>query len=181
MFDLLECPHESTCMQTSRTQHSRGPIVTADGASLLAAGIPKPIFVAWSAIFLVLLFVCQLRSVQRLRRLAGDTEAKLQRLEQRMDDYERRVDAEMAQMRAELDAYGVWSDANDRFFHHGLVAISHMIGARAMPARRACASERQRTHDRRATQTVRRPTPGRAANSASAMPTAIRAQRRTCT
>ncbi len=154
--------------------------MTAGYASLLAAGIPKPWFYAGLAIVMAICAIGHLRVLRRYRRFVRDTEAKLQRLEQRMDDYERKVDAEMAQMRAELDAYGVWSDANDRFFHHGLVAISHMIGARAMPARRACASERQRTHDRRATQTVRRPTPGRAASSASAMPTAIRAQRRTC-
>ena len=145
--------------------------------SLLAAGIPTPIFVAWSTIFVTLSALCHLRNVQRLRRLATDTEAKLQRLEQRMDDYERKVNAEMAQMRAELDAYGVWSDANDRFFHHGLVAVSHMIGARALPARRACASERQRTHDRRATQTVWRPKPARTASSPATLPSAMRARR----
>ena len=155
--------------------------MTADYVALLAAGIPKPIFYAWSAFFLIVHMLCHLRNVRRLRRLARETEAKLQRLEQRMDDYERRVNAEMAQMRAELDAYGAWSDANDRFFHHGLVAVSHLLGAKAIPERRACASERQRTHDRRATQTVWRPKPARAANSASAPPTALRVQRRTCT
>ena len=150
-------------------------------ASLLAAGIPKPIILAWSAIILVLYILCRLRNVQRLRRLASDTEAKLQRLERRMDDYERKIDADVAQMRAELDAYGVWSDANDRFFHHGLVAVSHMIGAKAMPVRRACASERKRTHDRRATQTEWRPKPVRCATSAVTMSTTLRAKRRTCT
>ncbi len=154
--------------------------MTAAHVSLLAAGVPKPIFYAWTAIFLALYIVCHMRNVRRLRRLARDTEAKLQRLEQRMDDYERRVDAEMAQMRAELDAYGVWSDANDRFFHHGLVAVSHMIGARAMPARRACASERQRSREGRSTQTAWRPKPARAAHSVSVRPTAPRAQRRSC-
>ncbi len=154
--------------------------MTADYTSLLAAGIPTPIFVAWSAIFVTLSALCHLRNVRRLRRLDRDTETKLQRLEQRMDDYERRVNAEMAQMRAELDAYGVWSDANDRFFHHGLVAVSHLIGAKAAPARRACASVRATTQDRRATETVWRPKPVRAANSAIARPTAMRAQPRTC-
>ena len=149
--------------------------------SLLAAGIPTPIFVAWSAFFLIVHMLCQLRNVRRLRRLARETEAKLQRLEQRMDAYERKVNAEMAQMRAELDAYGVWSDANDRFFHHGLVAVSHMIGARALPARRACASERHRTHDRRATQTAWRPKPPRTANSLATLPSAMRVRRRTGT
>ncbi len=155
--------------------------MTAAHISLLAAGVPKPIFYAWTAIFLALYTVCHVRNVRRLRRLALDTEAKLQRLEQRMDDYERRVNAEIAQMRAELDAYGVWSDANDRFFHHGLVAVSHMIGARAMPARRTCASVRATTQEQRPTETVWRPKPTRTAESASAMPPSMRVQRRTCT
>ncbi len=155
--------------------------MTADHASLLAAGVPKTIFVAWSAGFLVLHVLCQLRNVKRLRRLGSETEAKLRRLEQRMDDYERNVDAEMAHMRSELDAYGAWSDANDRFFHHGLVAVSHMIGARAMPARRACASVRAATHERRTTETAWRPKPVRAAHPASALPTAMRVKRRSCT
>lgn len=174
-------PHDISNTGHTGAAHGRGRIVTADHASLLAAGIPTPIFIAWSAVFLALYVLCRLRNVQRLRRLATGTEAKLQRLEQRMDDYERRVNAEMAQMRAELDAYGVWSDANDRFFHHGLVAVSHMIGARALPARRACASERQRTHDRRATQTVWHPKPARAANSPATLPSAMRVRRRTGT
>ncbi len=155
--------------------------MTAAHASLLAAGIPKPIFFGWSAIFLALYILCHVRNVRRLRRLARETAAKLQRLEQRMDDYERRVNAEMAQMRSELDAYGVWSDANDRFFHHGLVAVSHMIGARALPARRACAAVRAATQDRRGTGAAWHPKPVRAASSASAVPIAIWAQRRTCT
>ncbi len=155
--------------------------MTAAHASLLAAGVPKPIFFAWSAIFLALSILCNVRNVRRLRRLATDTQAKLQRLEQRMDDYERRVNAEMAHMRSELDAYGVWSDANDRFFHHGLVAVSHLIGARAMPARRACASVRATTQERRATETAWRPGSSRAAKSVSALSAAMRMQRRTCT
>lgn len=155
--------------------------MTADYASLLAAGIPKPIFYASSAFFLIVHTLCHVRNVRRLRRLARETEAKLRRLEQRMDDYERRVNAEMAQMRADLDAYGVWSDANDRFFHHGLVAVSHLIGARAMPARRACATVRAATRERRAAETAWRPKPVRAASSASAVRIAMWAQRRTCT
>lgn len=151
--------------------------MTADYASLLAAGIPKPIFMAWSAILLAICVVSHFRNVQQLHRLSRETEAKLQRLEQCMDDYEQRIDAEMAQMRAELDAYGVWSDANDRFFHHGLVAVSHLLGAKAMPERRACASERQRTRDRRATQTVWRPKPACAANSPTILPSAMRVRR----
>jgi hypothetical protein len=153
--------------------------VTAAHASLLAAGIPKSILIGWSTMFLVLHIVCQCRSMQRLRRLRIDTEAKLKRLEQRMDDYERRVVAEMAQMRAELDAYGAWNDANDRFFHHGLVAVSHIIGARAMPARRACSSERQRTSGLRGSGAVWRPIPA-AADPAAISPPAMRVQRRTC-
>lgn len=147
--------------------------MTAAYTSLLAAGIPTPNFVAWSAMFVTLSALCHFRNVQRLRRLATDTEAKLQRLEQRMDDYERRVNAEMAQMRAELDAYGAWSDANDRFFHHGLVAVSHLIGARALPARRACATVRAATHERRVTKATWRPL--------ARDPSMMWAQRRTCT
>ncbi|WP_419853640.1 hypothetical protein [Candidatus Poriferisodalis sp.] len=152
--------------------------MTADYASLLAAGIPKPIFYAWSAILLAICVVSHFRNVQQLHQLSRETEAKLQRLEQRMDDYERRVNAEMAQIRAELDAYGVWSDANDRFFHHGLVAVSHMIGARAVPERRACAAVRAATQERRATETVWRPKPARTANSPATLPSAMRARRR---
>ena len=154
--------------------------MTAGDASLLAAGVPMPIFLALATAFVAVCVACHLRMLLRLRRLASDTEAKLQQLERRMADYEQKVDAEMAQMRSELDAYGAWSDANDRFFHHGLVAVSHMIGARAMSARRACASERKRTHDRRATQCAWRPKPVRATGTAAATPIAMRVQRRTC-
>lgn len=150
--------------------------MTGASASLLAAGIPRPLFVAWSAIVLSCCVVSHLRLMQRYRRLAVETEAKMQRLEQRMDEFERKTDAEIARMQADLNAYGTWSEANDRFFHHGLVAVSHLIGARAMPARRACASERQRTHERRSTETVWRPVAPRAPNSA---PPAIRPPRRT--
>lgn len=166
-------PHDISDTGPSRAAHGRSRIVTADYASLLAAGIPKPIFYASSAFFLIVYTLCHVRNVRRLRRLARETEAKLQRLEQRMDDYERRVDAEMAQMRAELDAYGAWSDANDRFFHHGLVAVSHLIGARALPARRACATVRAATHERRVTKATWRPL--------ARDPSMIWAQRRSCT
>ena len=153
--------------------------MTAAAASLLAAGIPRPLFVAWSAIVLSCCVASHLRLMQRYRRLASGTEAKFQQLEQRMDEYERKTDVRLAQMQADLDAYGTWSEANDRFFHHGLVAVSHMIGARAMPARRACASERQRTHERRSAQTAWRPVAPRAPNGAAPAPPALRAPRRT--
>ena len=152
--------------------------MTAAGTSLLAAGIPKPLFVAWSALVLSFCVVSHVRLMLRCRRLASATEAKFQQLEQRMDEYERKTDARLAQMQADLDAYGTWSDANDRFFHHGLVAVSHMIGARAVPARRACASERQRTHERRPAQTAWRPVPARAPNGAAPKPPTLRAPRR---
>ena len=153
--------------------------MTAAAASLLAAGIPRPLFVAWSAIVLSCCVASHLRLMQRYRRLASETEAKFQQLEQRMDEYERKTDAEIARMQADLDAYGTWSEANDRFFHHGLVAVSHLIGARAMPARRACVSERQRTRERRSTETTWRPLAPRAPNSAAPAPPAMRAPRRT--
>lgn len=153
--------------------------MTGASASLLAAGIPKPLFVAWSAIMLCFCVVSHLRLMLRYRRLAVETEAKMQRLEQRMDEFERKTDAEIARMQADLNAYGTWSEANDRFFHHGLVAVSHLIGARAMPARRACASERQRTRERRSTETAWRPVAPRAPNSAAPAPPAMRAPRRT--
>lgn len=153
--------------------------MTAASASLLAAGIPKPLFVAWSAIVLSFCVASHLRLMQRYRRLASETEAKFQQLEQRMDEYERKTDAEIARMQADLDAYGTWSEANDRFFHHGLVAVSHLIGARAMPARRACVSERQRTRERRSTETAWLPLAPRAPNSAAPAPPAMRAPRRT--
>ena len=151
---------------------------------LLAAGIPKPLFSAWSAIILAICFVGHVRIRQRYRRFVRETEARLRHLERRADEYEARVDAEVARMRAEVDAYGTWSDANDRFFHHGLVAVSHLLGARALPARRACISERRSTHERRATPTAWRPTPTRAANPvssvASSTGSAMGIQRRTC-
>ena len=152
--------------------------MTGASASLLAAGIPKPLFVAWSAIMLCFCVVSHLRLILRYRRLAVETEAKMQRLEQRMDEFERKTDAEIARMQAALNAYGTWSEANDRFFHHGLVAVSHLIGARAMPARRACASERQRTRERRSTETAWRPVAPRAPNAAAPTPPAMRAPRR---
>ena len=154
--------------------------MTGGSASLLAAGIPTSLLSAWLAILLCFCVVSHLRLHLRCRRLDADTEAKFQRLEQRMDEFERKTEAEIARMQADLDAYGTWSDANDRFFHHGLVAVSHMIGARAMPARRACASERQRTHERRPAQTAWRPVPARAPNDAAPAPPTVRAPRRTC-
>ena len=140
-----------------------------------------PLFVAWSAIVLTCCVSGHVRLMRRYRRLAVETEAKMQHFEQRMDEYERKADAEMARMQADLEAYGAWSDANDRFFHHGLVAVSHLIGARAMPARRACASERQRTHELRTARTAWRPVPARAPNDAAPAPPTLRAPRRTCT
>lgn len=160
----------------------------ADQPSLLAAGIPKPIFYAWSAIIMTIYVVSHLRVQRRYRRFVGETEVKLQRLEHEASEYERRidehqatVDAELARMRAELDAYGVWSDANDRFFHHGLVAVSHLIGSRELHTRRVCATERRRTHERRATAAAWRPKPTRAAITASSVDPAMRGHRRTCT
>ena len=154
--------------------------MTGGSASLLAAGIPRLFLVGWLAILVCFCVVSHLRLVLRYRRLAVETEAKMQRFEERMDEFERKTNAEIARMQADLHAYGTWSEANDRFFHHGLVAVSHLIGARAMPARRACASERQRTHDRRPAQTAWRPLPASAPNDAAPAPSALRASRRTC-
>jgi len=154
--------------------------MTADLASLLAAGIPRPLFYAWSAIVLVICFVGHIRIQRRYRRFVTETEARLRHLEQRTGEYEARIDADLARMNAELDAYGAWSDANDRFFHHGLVAVSHLIGARALPARRACIGERRSAHERRATATAWWPKPTRAASPASSTASAMRVQRRTC-
>ena len=153
--------------------------MTAAASPLLAASIPRPLLVVWLAILVCFCVVSHARLVLRYRQLASGTEAKFQQLEQRMDEYERKTDARLAQMQADLDAYGTWSEANDRFFHHGLVAVSHLIGARAMPARRACASERQRTRERRSTETVWRPVAPRAPNAAAPTPPAMRAPRRT--
>ena len=154
--------------------------MTADLASLLAAGIPKPMFYAWSALVIAVSVVGHLRLVRRCRRFVRETGARLQQLKRRSDEYEAKVEAELARMRAELDAYGAWSDANDRFFHHGLVAVSHLLGARALPERRTCMGERRSTPSRRASATVWRPKPRRVANPASSSGTVIRVQRRTC-
>ena len=148
--------------------------------SLLAATISLPLFAAWAAMVLAIAVGSQLSLLRRYRRFATRADAELRHLERRLDDYQQRVDAEVEQMRAELDAYGVWSDANDRFFHHGLVAVSHMLGARAMPARRACATERRSTQERRATETGWRPVPARNAKPTSSMGPVMRVQRRTC-
>ena len=150
--------------------------MTAHQASLLAAGIPRPLFYVWSAIVLAICFVGHIRIQRRYRRFVSETEAKLRRLEQRADEYEANVDAELARMRAELDAYGAWSDANDRFFHHGLVAVSHIIGARALPARRACATIRTATQERRRARTTWQPV----ANPAARHPQVPPLHRRTC-
>ena len=169
---------ERTC--TSRLASGRSPKVTALQASLLAADIPRPLFYAWSAIVLGICFVGHLRIQQRYRRFVKETKARLRHLERRTDEYEARIDAEVARMRAELDAYGAWSDANDRFFHHGLVAVSHLIGARALPARRACATVRAATHERRRTVPAWRPRPEHAASSAAGTSAAMRLQSRAC-
>ena len=150
-------------------------------APLLAAGIPRPLFYAWSVLVMAVCVVGHLWIQRRYRRFVRETEAELRHLEQRADEYEERIDAEVAQMRAELDAYGAWSEANDRFFHHGLVAVSHLLGARALPARRACIGERRSTHGRRATATAWRPKPSRVANPASCTGSAIGVHRRSCT
>ena len=149
-------------------------------ASLLAASIPMPIYIATAVVVLLITSANQAFLLRRCRRIVREADAELRRLEQRADEYEERIEAELVQLRAELDAYGAWSDANDRFFHHGLVAVSHLLGARALPARRACASERRSTQARRATETAWRPVPIRTGNSARSMPPAMRVQRRTC-
>ena len=149
-------------------------------ASLLAASIPKPMFIASAVVVLLIATANQAFLLRRCRRFVREAEAELRRLEQRADEYEERVDAELVQLRAELEAYGVWSDANDRFFHHGLVAVSHLLGARALPARRACASERRSTQVRRATETAWRPVPIRNGNPTPSMHPAMRVLRRTC-
>lgn len=148
--------------------------------SLLAADIPRPLFYVWSATILAICCVGHVTIHRRYRRFVSETEARLRHLEERADEYEARVDAEVARMRADVDAYGTWSDANDRFFHHGLVAVSHMIGARALPTRRACATERRSTQERRTHETAWRPKPTRAANRATSVRPAIHVQRRTC-
>lgn len=152
-------------------------------ASLLAAGSPRPLFYVWSAIVLAICLVGHLRIQRRYRQFVRETEAKLRRLEQRASEYEKRIDeqqetidAAVARMQAELDAYGAWSDANDRFFHHGLVAVSHLIGARALPARRACATMREATQERRLAKTTWHPI----ANPAARHPQVAPLQRRTC-
>ncbi|WP_419838914.1 hypothetical protein [Candidatus Poriferisodalis sp.] len=154
--------------------------MTAGTVPLLATGVPVPVFVAWTAAVLLVAVGKQLLLLRSYRRFVRETEAKIRRLEQRSDEYEERVDAELAQLRAELDAYGAWSDANDRFFHHGLVAVSHMLGAKALPARRACATERLRTSERRATETAWRPVPIRTGSSPPTKRPTVRVQRRTC-
>lgn len=149
-------------------------------ASLLAASIPMPMYIATAVVVLLITAGNQAFLLRRCRRFVRESEAKLRRLEQRADEYEERIEAELVQLRAELDAYGAWSDANDRFFHHGLVAVSHLLGARALPARRACASERRSTQVRRATETAWRPVPIRTANSMSSTRPPLQVRRRTC-
>ncbi|WP_419864883.1 hypothetical protein [Candidatus Poriferisodalis sp.] len=158
--------------------------MTGDLASLLAAGVPRPLFYAWSVLVMAICVVGHLRIQRRYRRLVRKTEADLRRLGQRIDEYAKKIDeydADIMQIRAELDAYGAWSEANDRFFHHGLVAVSHLLGARALPARRACIGERRSTIVQQATATAWRPKPIRAANPASGPASTMQVQRRTCT
>ena len=154
--------------------------MTAAMHALFAVGMPKSALVVWSVLITMLSIGIQIGVLRRYRRFVRKTEAELRRLEQKMGDYEQKVDAELVQMRAELDAYGAWSDANDRFFHHGLMAVSHILGARAMPARRACAIERRSTQGRRAMETAWRPVPIRSANSMASTRPPLRSRRRTC-
>ncbi len=126
--------------------------MTPADASLIAAAIPRPVVYGWAAVVLAFCVVHEIRTRRRFRRFVAQTEAKLRDLERRTDESEARVEAEIARMRAEVDAYGAWSDANDRFFHHGLVAVSHLLGARALPERRACATVRSATKQRRSSE-----------------------------
>ena len=149
-------------------------------ASLLSGSVPIPMFIAAAVVVLLMTAAHQVFLIRHCSRLVREAEAELRRLEQRADEYEARIDAELVELRAEVDAYGAWSDANDRFFHHGLVAVSHLLGARALPARRACASERRSTQVRRATETAWRPVPIRTGNSTPSIHPAMRVLRRTC-
>ncbi len=152
--------------------------MTGSLGSLLTASIPTPLVVAWSVLLLLHGTMSHRRLLRRCRRLASEARADTESLRQEFNDYKREIDAQVARMRAELDAYGAWSEANDRFFHHGLVAVSHLLGARALPARRACFSERRSAHKRRATATAWRPKPARAASPASCAGSAVRAHHR---
>lgn len=174
-------PYDIHQADPSHASQGRSCTVTASLAPLLAVGIPRLLFYACSAIVLAICFVGHCRTERRYRRFVSETEARLRRLEQRADEYEQQLDAEVARMRAELDAHGAWSEANDRFFHHGLVAVSHLLGAKALPTRRACATERRGAHEQRAAATAWRPKPTRTANRPSNVDQAMRVQRRTCT
>ncbi|WP_419841182.1 hypothetical protein [Candidatus Poriferisodalis sp.] len=151
---------------------------------MIPASIPFPLFLASLALMTTFCVVCQTRTLRRCRRFLQETRAEaksgLRQLEQRLEECEQRADAAIARMQAEIDAYGVWSDANDRFFHHGLVAVSHLLGARAMPARRACASERRVTQERRVTETAWRPKATPAEHSTADRSAAMQVRRRTC-
>ncbi|WP_419932065.1 hypothetical protein [Candidatus Poriferisodalis sp.] len=154
--------------------------MTGPLGSLLTASIPTPLVVAWSVLLLLHCTMSHRRLLRRCRRLASEARADAESLRQEFNDYKREIDAEVARMRAELDAYGAWSEANDRFFHHGLVAVSHLLGARALPARRACATVRAATRERRDAAPAWRPRPSRSAGSAATSPPMMRIPRRTC-
>ncbi|WP_419923076.1 hypothetical protein [Candidatus Poriferisodalis sp.] len=122
--------------------------MTATAVSLLAAGIPKSMLIAWSALVSALSIGGLMVQYLRYRRFVADTEAELKDLRKQLSEHQREVNARLEQMQAEVDAHVTWSEASSRFLHHGLTAISYRIGAKSTSNLRACISEHQRSHQR---------------------------------
>ncbi|WP_420626693.1 hypothetical protein [Candidatus Poriferisodalis sp.] len=125
--------------------------------ALLAVGIPKSALVVWCVLVTMLSIGIQLELLRRYRRHVTHSKAELQALRQRLADFKREVDADLARMQAEVDAHVVWSEASSRFLHHGLVAISQRSSSSGSTAHRACVTEHRGTHGRRAASSTWRP------------------------
>ena len=131
--------------------------MTATAVSLLAAGIPKSMLIAWSALVSALSIGGLKVQYFRYRRFVKDTEAELKDLRKQLLDHQREVNTRLEQMQAEVDAHVTWSEAGSRFLHHGLTAISYRFGAKGTSHLRACISEHRQTHEREEAAPVWRP------------------------
>ena len=154
---LLSCAHGIDSPAPTQTSRSWSEPMTATAVSLLAAGIPKSMLIAWSALISALSIGGLKVQYLRYRRFVKDTEAELKDLRKQLSDHQREVNTRLEQMHAEVDAHVTWREAGSRFLHHGLTAISYRFGAKGTSNLRACISEHRQTHEREEAAPVWRP------------------------
>ncbi|WP_420443551.1 hypothetical protein [Candidatus Poriferisodalis sp.] len=131
--------------------------MTAAMDALFAVGIPRSALVVWSVLITMVSIGSQIEVLRRYRRHVLRAKTELASLRQLLKEFKREVYADLARMQAEVDAHSVWSEASNRFLHHGLAAISQRNSSRGSTAQRACVAEHRDTHGRRTAAPTWRP------------------------